>query len=148
MDSLEGVLQESIKLGTRSFTTNLQGLPTLRVHLEPERQSISGLRVFLAHATIDREWADVVHRVLVDVGFDVTYLRAGDSSTSSADRLLPRAKLKQLLGQQIRQADYLCILLSRESAARDWVRFELTYASHLIGRAVVVLADGLEDSLS
>jgi hypothetical protein len=146
MDPLEQVLEESIKLGTRSFTTNFQGYATLRLHLEPEREHISRLRVFLAHATVDREWADAVHDMLIGMGFYVTYLRAGDALSSSLSPKLPEPELKRLLGEQIRQADYLCILLSKQSATRDWVQFELAYASHLIGRAVVLLADGLEDS--
>src|SRR4051794_5142190 len=129
MDPLEQVLEESLKLGTSSFTTNFQGLATLRLHLEPERNYIAGLRVFLAHATVDRDWADAVYNMLVEVGFGVTYLRAAEDLPGPSERILPEPELKRLLAEQIRQVDYLCILLSKRSSTRDWVRFELAYAS-------------------
>ena len=37
-------------------------------------------------------------------------------------------------------------MLSSRSANRDWVRFELAYASQLIGRAVILLEKGVDDT--
>jgi len=47
--------------------------------LEPEHPFLSTLTVFLAHASVDREWADAMHALLLTVGFKVTYLRDGDA---------------------------------------------------------------------
>lgn len=80
-DSLRDVIREAIERGARSFTLS-PGSPTVRIQLEPEREYISQLRVFLAHATADKEWADRVAQKLSDIGFQVTYLpfsiRPGD----------------------------------------------------------------------
>ena len=132
-DRLSTVLRESIVLGARSYTTNLQGLPTIRIHLEPERASIASLRVFLAHAFADREWADEVNELLTGLGFNVTYLRGGGALPASSTNEIS-TKLVAAIGE----GDYLCLLLSPKSASRDWVRFELQYASRIIGRVTIL----------
>jgi len=139
LDRVFNVLRESIELGARSYTTNLQGLPTLRIHLEPERASITSLRVFLAHASTDREWADEVHDLLLGLGFQVTYLRDGSGLPLSSP-----AEISAKLVAAISDGDYLCILLSPKSAGRDWVRFELQYASRVIGRVTVLTSPGYD----
>jgi len=131
-DSLRDVIREAIERGARSFTLS-PGSPTVRIQLEPEREYISELRVFLAHATADKEWADRVAQKLSDIGFQVTYLPAGrtdlgDSEDAIAARLV----------EEVNHAHCLCLLFSKNSAAREWVALEFTTAARAIGRVLML----------
>jgi hypothetical protein len=131
-DSLHDVIREAMQRGARSFTF-APGSPTVRIHLEPEREYISQIRVFLAHATADKEWADDVAQNLSDIGFQVTYLPAGrvdlgDSEDAIASRLV----------DEVNQAHCLCLLFSRNSAAREWVALEFATAARAIGRVLML----------
>lgn len=140
------VFRESVQLGARAVTVSADGTPTLRILLEPEPELIAGLRVFLAHATKDREWADRIHDLLQGIGFKVSYLRIGLDSVPS--QTLSEAEISRRLEDAIDEADYLCMLFTENSKDRDWVRFEFRIAARLIGR-VLLLHDstvcGIED---
>jgi len=131
-DSLRTVIREAMERGARSFTY-APGSPTVRIHLEPEREYISHLNVFLAHASADKAWADVVAQKISDIGFQVTYLPAGrvdlgDSKDEIAGRLV----------EEVGRADCLCLLFSKNSAAREWVGLEFAAAARAIGRVVML----------
>ena len=142
IEKLKTVIDESLKLGARSLTYSRQGPQTLRIHLEPERDHIKNLTVFLAHTTADKDWADTICRDLRDLGFRVIYLPADE--TVNSQHMKTEEEIQILLSNSIDKADYLCMLFSKNSAAREWVRFEYKLAARLIGRVVMVKDSSVE----
>lgn len=130
------VLRESLQLGTRAVTVSADGTPALRILLEPEPNAISGLRVFLAHASQDLAWADRIHDLLRGIGFEVSYLRAG--TDGAPGQVLTEAEISRRLEEAIEEADYLCMLFTENSKERDWVRFEFRLAARLMGRVLLL----------
>jgi TIR domain-containing protein len=133
-DRLQSVIQESVSLGARSILFSLQeGGRTARIHLEPERDFISELRVFVSYSQPDLEWARHVRSLLRKTGFQVSFIEP----PQSADRISD-AGIAEWLTTMIEEADYLCLIFSERSVPRDWVRFEFNLAASRIGRVVLV----------
>jgi hypothetical protein len=127
---LRAVTLEAFEHGTRSFTLT-PDLRTIRFHLEPERAFISNLTVFVAHATLDRVWADTVASRLAECGFQITYLPVGGKSIGSNP-----ADTAAALVREVTDADLMCLLLSENSAQREWIALEYAAAARAIGRVM------------
>lgn len=129
---LRQVVHDAMEHGARSFTL-APGSPTVRIHLEPEREHVSHLRVFLAHATLDRDWAARVADEFARIGFQPTYLPVGGVDLGSSQH-----QITDSLVARVTEADYLCLLFSQSSASRYWIQLEFAVAARLIGRVLML----------
>ena len=141
---IAGIVKENSLRGAKSITKNKQGFPSVRIHLEPEFVYINGLRVFLAHATKDRSWADEVFVILEKMGFKVTYLPVDEKSKGSSSTENSQPGVVRLIEESVENSDYLCMLFSKNSASREWVRYEFQLAARLIGRIVMLKDSSVE----
>lgn len=138
-DRFKKVFEESCRLGTYVVTKAKNSENTLRFYLEPERESIKGLTVFISYATPEEEWASTVAEQLQYIGFTVDYI----PSSSPVQGVLSKQKIEERLLESLNRADYLCMLFSTVSKDRPWVLFEVEEAARQIGRVILLRNDSV-----
>ncbi len=133
-ERMQNAIEESVKLGARRilFSTEEFG-KTVRIMLEPEKEHIAELKIFISHATPDLNWALKIKEILSEIGFQVILVEPATPSDVKNN-----AEISNFLASLIEESDYLCLLFSKNSVPRDWVRFEFNLAALKIGRVILI----------
>lgn len=116
-------------------------------HLEHGNRSVAGnrerLRVFISHSSKQKAYADDLHFMLKQAGYDPIL----DSYDIKGGQQIPK-RIESL----IRDSDYFVLLLSNESVNSRWVQVEisLAYAAGLLDKEqfLPVEIDGIPDEVA
>ncbi len=121
---IENVIAEAMRKGARAINIGEAG--KIRIFLEPEKEFVSNLKIFISHSSLDKAWAYQVEEELGEVGFQVIVLPMGGEDDD--------AIVEQKLTNYVEEADYLCMLVTENSLERHWVQYEYKEAIKYMGR--------------